>query len=90
MTEKIIPGLLGSNNKPIIILQGDTGSGHSIDWKDPTKEMIFERMANLNVIYFPDSNYEEFYDEIKPINSFIITEWLLQGQQLQYIHYLPI
>ncbi|MBL76917.1 MAG: hypothetical protein CL763_08360 [Chloroflexi bacterium] len=72
LTEKIIPGLLDSNNKPIIILQGDTGSGHSIDWKDPTKEMIFERMANLNVVYFPDSNYEEFYDEITPVNTFRI------------------
>tara|TARA_B110000014_G_scaffold55285_1_gene37332 strand:- start:2865 stop:4475 length:1611 start_codon:yes stop_codon:yes gene_type:complete len=72
LIEKIIPELLSSENKPIIILQGDTGSGHSINWKDPTDEMIFERMANLNVIYFPDSNYEKLYDDITPVNTFKI------------------
>tara|TARA_Y100000996_G_scaffold280387_1_gene221197 strand:- start:1960 stop:3570 length:1611 start_codon:yes stop_codon:yes gene_type:complete len=72
LIEKIIPELLNSDNKPIIILQGDTGGGHSIDWKEPTREMVFERMANLNVVYFPDGNYEDLYEDITPVNTFRI------------------
>ena len=53
-------------------MQGDTGGGLSIDWKEPTKEMIFERMANLNVVYFPDGNYEDLYEDITPVNTFRI------------------
>ena len=53
-------------------MQGDTGGGHSIDWKEPTREMVFERMANLNVVYFPDGNYEDLYEDITPVNTFRI------------------
>ncbi len=70
--EEIIPELLSSDNKPIIILQGDTGGGHSINWKDPTNDMVYERLANLNVIYFPDSNYEDLYEDMTPVNTFRI------------------
>jgi hypothetical protein len=69
---KLIPQLLDSKNKPIIILQGDTGSGHAINWESPSDDMIIERMSNLNAIYLPDSNYEKMYDGITPVNTFRI------------------
>ena len=54
---ELIPELLNSKNKPIIILQGDTGSGFELDWENPTKEMIQERLGNFNAVYFPNLNY---------------------------------
>ena len=41
-----------------------------MDWNDPTREMIVERLSNLNAYYLPDKNYELFYDKLTPVNSF--------------------
>ena len=68
---ELIPKLLDSENKPIIILQGDTGSGYEIDWKSPSDAVIIERMANLNAIYFPNSDYNKIHD-LTPVNTFRI------------------
>ena len=69
---QLIPKLLNLENKPIIILQGDTGSGFELDWKNPTDKMIIERMGNLNAMYLPNSNYEQMYETITPVNTFRI------------------
>ena len=69
---ELIPELLNSKNKPIIILQGDTGSGFELDWDNPTKEMIQERLGNLNAVYFPNLNYNHMYETITPVNTFRI------------------
>ena len=34
--------------------------------------MVYERLANLKVIYFPDSNYEDLYEDMTPVNTFRI------------------
>jgi len=69
---ELIPKLLESDKKPIIILQGDTGSGFGINSKNPTNPMMKERMSNLNAIYFPDNNYDSVYDGMTPVNTFRI------------------
>ena len=69
---ELIPELLNSKNKPIIILQGDTGSGFELDWENPTKEMIQERLGNFNAVYFPNLNYNHMYETITPVNTFRI------------------
>ena len=68
---ELITKLLDSENKPIIILQGDTGSGYEIDWKSPSDVMVIERMSNLNAIYFPNNDYNKIHD-LTPVNTFRI------------------
>ena len=68
---ELIPKLLNSENKPIIILQGDTGAGYEIDWKSPSDVMVIERMSNLNAIYFPNNDYSKIQD-LTPVNTFRI------------------
>ena len=68
---ELIPKLLDSENKPIIILQGDTGAGYEIDWKSPSDVMVIERMSNLNAIYFPNKNYDKI-NNLTPVNTFRI------------------
>ena len=68
--ESIEKILQNENGNAIIILQSDTGSAFDVDWDNPTREMIIERMSNLNAYYLPDKNYELFYDKLTPVNSF--------------------
>ena len=68
---ELIPKLLDSENKPIIILQGDTGSGSEIDWKSPSDVVVIERMSNLNAVYFPNNDYSKIHD-LTPVNTFRI------------------
>ena len=68
---ELIPKLLDSENKPIIILQGDTGSGYEIDWKSPSDVTVIERMSNLNAVYFPNNDYSKIHD-LTPVNTFRI------------------
>ena len=68
--ESIEKILQNENGNAIIILQSDTGSAFDVDWDNPTKEMIIERMSNLSAYYLPDKNYELFYDKLTPVNSF--------------------
>ena len=67
--ESIEKILQNEDGNAIIILQSDTGSSFDMDWNDPTREMIVERLSNLNAYYLPDKNYELFYDKLTPVNS---------------------
>ena len=67
--------LLESNSSPIIILQGDHGSGTLIkavdaNWYNINDESITERMSIFNAYYLPDQNTGLIYDSITPVNSF--------------------
>jgi hypothetical protein len=55
-----------SNNKAVIILQGDHG------FKSWPGEENFEEKAfeNLNAVYLPDENYTGYYDGVSPVNTF--------------------
>ena len=67
--------LLESNSPPIIILQGDHGSGLLIkavgaNWYNINDDSITERMSIFNAYYLPDQNTDLIYDSITPVNSF--------------------
>ena len=55
-----------SNNKAVIILQGDHGF-KSWPGEENYEEKAFE---NLNAIYLPDENYNGYYDGVSPVNTF--------------------
>ena len=70
----LIDKLLESEEKPIIILQGDTGSLFTGDFSKSSIITIRERLSNLNAIYIPDEKYDLFYDGMTPVNTFRIIE----------------
>lgn len=74
MVQKIIEN---SKNRPIIILQADHGPasifGKREDWlKNYSEEGVKERSSILYAVYFPDQNYQQFYNTITPVNTFRI------------------
>jgi hypothetical protein len=69
---KVIEKILDENEKSIIIIQSDHGSGFDIDWKNPDESMILQRLSILNAYYVPEISENEFYENITPVNSFRI------------------
>ena len=61
--------LAKSQNLPIIIIQSDHGETMSVNWDNPTKEMMVLGFNNLNAYYFPNAT-DSLYDTITPVNSF--------------------
>ena len=55
---------------PVIILQSDHGPGSMLDWEDYTKSDLDERYGIINAYLLPDRNYDGFYQEVTPVNSF--------------------
>ena len=70
----LIDKLLESEEKPVIILQGDTGSLFTGDFSESSVITIRERLSNLNAIYIPDKKHSLLYDGITPVNTFRIIE----------------
>ncbi len=69
--EKTIDAILAkSATPPIIILQGDHGSGGFLDWRSPDRSCLWERSAILNAYFLPDDGKEKLYPNISPVNSF--------------------
>jgi hypothetical protein len=69
---KVIEKILDKNEKSIIILQSDHGSGFDIDWKNPDESMVLQRLSILNAYYAPEISENRFYENITPVNSFRI------------------
>jgi len=67
---KVIEKILNENQKSIIILQSDHGSGFDGDWKNPDESMILQRFSILNAYHVPEISGNKFYDSITPVNSF--------------------
>jgi hypothetical protein len=70
----LIDKILESEEIPIIILQGDTGSLITGGFSESSIITIRERLSNLNAIYIPDEKYDLFYDGMTPVNTFRIIE----------------
>ena len=70
--KKVIEKIIQNDEKSIIILQSDHGSGFDIDWKNPTDPMILQRLSILNAYYVPEISENEFDEYITPVNSFRI------------------
>ena len=83
ISKKILPTIKyiinKSEEKPIIILQGDHGFvadsaflGLHSQYPDNLYENINSVFSILNAYYFPEKEYESLYREISPVNSFRI------------------
>ena len=69
--EQVIDQILArSPEPPVVILQGDHGSGLRLVPESKEKSDLHERMSILNAYYFPDRKYQALYPEITPVNSF--------------------
>jgi len=60
-----------SKTKPIIIIQGDHGTGPvGVSTRNPKIEELNERMDNLSTYYLPKGGSKILYETITPVNSF--------------------
>jgi phosphoglycerol transferase MdoB-like AlkP superfamily enzyme len=62
--------LLKNEIPPIIVLQGDHGSGEVPGWQNLETEALKERHSNFVAIYLPESDESIFYETITPVNIF--------------------
>ncbi len=62
--------LSGSSRPPIIILQGDHGSGSLLNNSSIEESCMYERASILNAYYMPEGRSDSLYPEISPVNSF--------------------
>ena len=62
--------LANSRTPPIIVLQGDHGSGLHLDYEAIENTDTHERMSILNAIYSGDREIEQFYESMTPVNTF--------------------
>jgi hypothetical protein len=69
---KVVEKILDENEKSIIIIQSDHGSGFDVDWKNPDESMVLQRLSILNAYYVPEISENQFYENITPVNSFRI------------------
>jgi hypothetical protein len=69
---KVIEKILDKNEKSIIILQSDHGSGLDVNFKNPDESMMLQRLSILNAYYAPEISENQFYENITPVNSFRI------------------
>lgn len=80
---KMVDNLLKNSQKPpVIILQGDHGSGIFMDWQLAGNTCFTERKAILNAYYFPGHKTEMLTSTITPVNSFRVVLDTYFGENL--------
>lgn len=62
--------LANSEIAPIVVIQGDHGSGMLLDLDSMQSSCLRERTAILNAYYLPGIEAASVYDTISPVNSF--------------------
>lgn len=77
--------LLRSSSPPIIIVQADHGPGSMLDWDHAQDSYLPERMSILNAYYLPDENYDDFYPEVSPVNTFRLVLNRLMGADYELL-----
>jgi len=71
MISDVIDAILEkSATPPVIIIQGDHGSGIRLWWDAAEKTCMRERTSILNAYYIPGENHDQLYETITPVNSF--------------------
>ena len=70
---ELIDNILENEERSIIIIQSDHGSGFDTNIQDPTYDDVTQKLSNLNAIYFPDKKYREMLtDDQTNVNTFRI------------------
>lgn len=62
--------LENSKEPPIIVLQGDHGSGVYMDYHSADNSCLYERFSILNAYYLPGMPLQSFPSDISPVNTF--------------------
>jgi hypothetical protein len=62
--------LANSSADPVIILQGDHGSGSHLDPNSIKASCMYERTSILNAYHMPEGKTQLLYPAITPVNSF--------------------
>jgi len=73
--EEVIPYLLNSNEKPIIIILSDHGMRYGPDgnyWENPTHEFLEKRFGNFKAYYFPEKGQNLLFENTTNVNTFRI------------------
>ncbi len=64
--------MASSTHEKIIIIQGDHGPGSGLEWEDPEKSDLYERMGIFNAWYNTQGLEVPLYDGMTAINTFPI------------------
>ncbi len=71
LTEEVVENILeNSVTPPVIIIQGDHGSGMLLNWDSVESSCLLERTSILNAYYLPSHRKTQLYETITPVNSF--------------------
>ncbi|MDO8683258.1 MAG: sulfatase-like hydrolase/transferase [Armatimonadota bacterium] len=70
----VLSEILSESGRPkVILLQADHGPGSMLDWENPSRSNVGERMSILQAYYFPDHDYSLLVKtRPTPVNSFRI------------------
>ncbi len=69
LVTKLLDSLVASSSQ-VIFLQSDHGPGMEFDLEEGSDDVVFERMHNLNAIYFSDRDYSLLHDSLTPVNNY--------------------
>jgi hypothetical protein len=85
-TIEIIEEILEKDSYSIIIIQGDHGTAWELNWKDPSREDVLQRLRNLDAIYFPDEEKREVLDDDRTlVNTFRTIFNTYYGSNYEYL-----
>ncbi len=71
LTEEVVENILeNSAIPPVIVIQGDHGSGMLLNWDSAENSCLLERTSILNAYYIPSDEETQLYETITPVNSF--------------------